>query len=168
MLVNLLAGAGYLLFSSVAGVGDITVFLDGWQPAWLWRGLALLLGAALFLGLIAVALRLFGTRIGGTDDERIGRAQKLGTWSYVGVVIPVVLASLFHPAGFTGLPAVAGMAGALLGQSPLLWMMQWFRAKSFPKRDGPPLQIRSNRAMTTAAVIVALLYGVGLGRGIFF
>ena len=168
MLVNWLAGAGYLLFSGVAGVGDIAAVLEGWQPAWLWRGLTLLGGAVLYLGVIAVALRLFGTRVGGTDDERISRAQKLAVWSYVGVVIPVVLASLFHPAGFTGLPAVAGMAAAVLGQSPLLWMMQWFRAKSFPKRNGVPLQIRPNGAIPAAAIIVAFLYGVGWGRGIFF
>lgn len=152
----------------MAGVGDVATVIEGLEPAWLWRGLVLLVGAALYLGLIAVALHLFGTRVGGTTDERIGRAQKLAVWSYVGIVIPVVLASLLHPEGFTGLPAIAGMAAAFLGQSPLLWMMQWFRASTFAKRDGDPLQIRANRAIPLAAIIVALLYGVGLGRGIFF
>jgi hypothetical protein len=89
-------------------------------------------------------------------------------WSYIGIIIPVLLASLFHPAGFTSLPAIAGMAAALLGQSPLLWMMQWFSAKSFPKSSGHPLQIPPNRLLLIAGLIVTVIYGVGLGRGIYF
>lgn len=168
MLVNWLAGAGYLLFSGVAGVGDIAVVIEGGEPGWLWRGLTLLVGALLYLGLIAVALHLFGARVGGTADERISRSQKMATWSYVGIVLAVLLASLFHPLGFASLPVIAGLAGALFGQSPLLWMMQWFRAKAFPKSSGEPLQIPPNRLLLIAGIIVTLIYGVGLGRGIYF
>lgn len=168
MLANFLSGAGYFIFSGVAGVGDMAAVIAGWQPPLLWRGLLFLIGALLFIGLIALSLRVFGTRVGGTTDEQIGRASRLAIWSYIGFLLPVILAALFNPDGLGGLPAVAGLAAVIFGQSPLLWMMQWFRAKTFPKLPGDPLQIRPSWALIAAAILVVVLYGIILGRGIYF
>jgi hypothetical protein len=168
MLANFLSGAGYFIFSGVAGVGDMAVVIAGWQPTLLWRGLLFLVGALMFIGLIALSLRVFGLRVGGTADEQIGRASRLAFWAYIGFLLPVVLAALFNPDGLGGLPAVAGLAAVLFGQSPLLWMMQWFRAETFTKLPGDPLQIRPSWVLIAVAFLVVALYGIVLGRGIYF
>jgi hypothetical protein len=168
MLASWLSGAGYLLFSGVANVGDMAAVIEGWSPPWLWRGLLLVVGAGAFMWVIALALRVFGTRVGGTRDEQFGRASRMAIFSYVGFILPIALAALFHPAGLNSLPVLAGLAAVLFGQSPLLWMMQWFRAAIFVKLPGEPLVVRSSPSIIVAAVVVVALYAFVLGRGITF
>ncbi len=87
MLLNFLCGTGYLLFSGVIGVGDMAVVVDGWSPGWLWRGLLILVGAAVYLVTIMLSLQLFGRRVGGTSDEQIGRSWAAAAAAAVALVV---------------------------------------------------------------------------------
>ncbi len=68
----------------------------------------------------------------------------------------------------TGLPAVAAMLLALGGMFPLLWMMQWFRSKSFVKLPQAPLAIQRAWVWIGGGAVMVILYSVILGRTLYF
>lgn len=169
MLMSWLVGAGYWLFSGVANIGDWAEVITGWEPPWLWRGIMAILGAGLFMFFVWVSLREWGKTVGGGDErEQIKRSSKIGVLSYCAVLIVIVLTGIFNPYGIAGLPAVAALMMALGGMSPLLWMMQWFQAKSFKKAVRDPLVIHSRPAWMLAAVGTVFVYAFILGRTLYF
>jgi hypothetical protein len=168
MLMNWLNGAGYWMFSGIANLGDWAQVIAGWDPHWLWRVLMTVLGTAVYLFVIWFSLHELGKIIGGDPNEQIGRANKLGLLSYAAAALVIVLAGLFNPYGLTSLPVVAGLLAVLGGMSPLVWMMQWFQAKSFAKLPQPPLAIPRQWPWIVAAVIVVFAYSFILGRTLYF
>jgi len=168
MLMNWLYGAGYWMFSGVANIGDWAVVIKGWQPPWLWRIALLLIGTPLFFFFVWLALRELGKFIGGTVPEQISRAAKIGFLAYVTSALVILLAGLFNPYGIWGLPAIAGLSAVLGALSPLLWMMQWFRAKGFVKLAGPPLEIQRNWRLIALSAAVVFVYVFVLGRTLYF
>jgi peptidase M50B-like protein len=76
---NLMVAAGYVLFSGVAGIGDLGTGESGvfyqLQPQWLYRIGLILLGAASYYGVIRVAIRKMDSFIGGESSERVNRAD---------------------------------------------------------------------------------------------
>jgi hypothetical protein len=168
MSMNLFYGAGYLLLSGTAGIGDLAVVIDGWQPAWLWRVGLILLGAPLFLGCVWLALQAFGRRIGGEEPERARRASRLYLLSYGTSARVVALAGLFHPDGLLGLPLTAGLMGVLGALSPLLWMPRLLQSERFRPRGPQPLEIRRRWSWVATAVAVVVIYTFVLGRTLYF
>ncbi|HLF00479.1 MAG TPA: hypothetical protein VI547_00790 [Anaerolineales bacterium] len=168
MLMNWLAGAGYWMFSGVANIGDWAVVIEGWEPHGLWRVVMTIVGTAVFAFCIWLALRELGQIIGGEAPEQIQRASRLGLLSYFTAAVVVALAGSFNPYGFFGLPSMAGIFAILGAQSPLLWMMQWFRAKQFVKAAKEPLEIARNWTVIAGAVITVFVYAVVLGRTLYF
>ena len=168
MLVNWLNGAGYWMFSGIANLGDWANVIDGWNPAWLWRVTMTFVGVGSYLFFVWLALKEFGKIVGGNADEQIGRATKLGIISYVRAVFIIFLAGLAHPYGMGSLPVVAGLLAVMGGLSPLLWMMQWFRAASFAKLAKPPLEIHRKLSWVVVAAVVVFVYVVILGRTLYF
>lgn len=169
MLMNWLLAAGYWMFSGIGNVGDWANVIAGWSPHWAWRLVMAVVGSALYLTLVWKSLRVLGRIIGGEDrDEQIRRAVRLGLYSYVAVVLVILVAGVFNSYGITGLPAVAALMLALGGMSPLLWMMQWFRSDSFLKVPGAPLAIRRRGSWIVAGLMAVILYGVVLGPTIYF
>jgi len=169
MLMNWLLGAGYWMFSGIANVGDWANVIDGWNPVSFWRTFMTLAGTGLYLLFVWLALKVLGNIIGGdTASEQISRATKLGILSYITVFLVILIAGLFNPYGLTGLPAIAALLLALGGMSPLLWMMQWFRADNFVKLPGEPLAIERKWSWNLVAVVMVIVYSVILGRTIYF
>ena len=168
MLVNWLGGAGYWMFSGIANVGDWANVIAGWQPAWLWRVIMTLVGTGSYLFFVWFALKELGKIIGGEADEQIGRAVKLGMISYFTAVLVTLLAGFLHPYGMTSLPVIAGLLAVAGGLSPLLWMMQWFRAASFAKLPGLPLEIHRKLSWIIVAAVIIFVYVAVLGRTIYF
>lgn len=168
MLMNLLTGAGYWMFSGFANIGDWATVIAGWQPHWAWRLGMALLGSVTFMGFVVLALRELAKIIGGSEPELYGRAVKLGLISYFSAVGVVVLTGLVSPLGFLSLPVTAGLAAALGAMSPLIWMMFWFRAGMFNKTPGEALVISRSWPMVGLSVIMLLLYIFVLGRTLYF
>jgi len=169
MLMNWLLGAGYWMFSGIANVGDWATVINGWEPSWLWRVMMAVVGTGFYIYFIWLSLHEFGKIVGGSDEkEQISRSTKLGIISYITAVLVTIAAGLFNPYGMTGLPAVAALFLALGGMSPLLWMMQWFSAKSFTKVKKAPLAINRQWVWVIIAVVVVFIDAVILGRTIYF
>ena len=168
MLMNLLKGAGYWMFSGISNVGDWAVVIGGWEPHWLWRTIMAIFGAAAFMASVWLALRELGKIIGGEADEQIGRATKLGLLSYGASIFVVVLAGINNPYGITSLPVIAGFLAVSGALSPLLWMMQWFRAGIFNKSQTQPLEINRQWTWVATGLIIVFGYSFLLGRTVYF
>lgn len=168
MLINLLYGSGYFMFSGIANVGDMAVVINGWEPVWFWRILMTIVGSLMFTFFIWLALREFGKMVGGDNSEQIGRANKISILSYGTSLAVVLMAGVFSPYGFLSLSVTAGLLAVLGGLSPLLWMMQWFQAKMFEKLDKPPLEIRRKWSWIVSSIVVVFFYTFVLGRTLYF
>lgn len=170
MLVSLTGGVGYLAFSGIIGVGDYANVIEGWQPEWLWRTLMSIVGLALFLLSVGMALKVVGQFIGGTDeDEQVGRLQRIGLTAYAGAVITSIAAGFFNEYGITGLPAVAGIIAAIGAGSPMVWMAQWFRADMFKKRSSTTnLTFGRSWAYIVSGLVAVSIYAFALGPGVAF
>lgn len=126
-------------------------------------------GGAAFMLFVWLALKELGKIIGGDDAaEQIRRSTKLGLISYFAAVVTVLLAGFFNPYGITGLPAVAGSFAVIGALSPLLWMMQWFRAESFKKESKSPLQIHRQWIWIASGAAAIIGYSVILGQTLYF
>jgi hypothetical protein len=168
MLMNWLNGAGYWMFSGIANVGDWANVIAGWEPHVLWRIVMTAVGTGTFAFFVWLALKELGKIIGGSADEQIGRATKLGLLAYATAGLVILLAGVFNPYGMGSLPVIAGLLAVLGGLSPLAWMMQWFRAKSFVKLPQQPLQIQRQWSWIGAAGFVIFVYAFILGRTLYF
>ena len=60
------------------------------------------------------------------------------------------------------------LAGGFAIAFGLLWMMQWFRAKSFVKIEQAPLAIDRRWSWVMIAAVVVLIDVLILGRTIYF
>ena len=168
MLMNWCYGAGYLIFSGIANVGDWAVVINGWEPSWLWRSLMAILGTLFFIFFVRLALQEFGKMVGGDADEQIHRANKLWIWSYITSCMVVLIAGFFCPYGLLSLPVTAGIFAAVGALSPLLWMTRWFRTKYFVKPVKEPLEIHRMWQWLVAALLVVFTYVFILGRTLYF
>ncbi len=168
MLMNWLYGAGYWMFSGIANIGDMATVIAGWEPAWVWRVFMTIVGSFLFMFFVWLALQEFGKMVGGDPDEQIRRANKLSLLSFATAVLIILLAGFFNPLGLLSLPVTAGLFAVIGGLSPLLWMMQWFRAKSFVKLDKQPLEIHRKWQWLAVAGVVVFIYVFVLGRTLYF
>lgn len=168
MVMNWLGGAGYFMFSGIANVGDWAAVIEGWEPAGLWRGVMAIFGTGLYTFFVWLSLKELGKIIGGSGDEQIGRAVKLGLIAYFTSIIVIFLAGMMNSQGMKSLTVFAGLLAIVGGLSPLLWMMQWFRAKSFVKLSGPQLEIKRQIPWMVTAVIVVAINVFILGPSIFF
>ena len=125
-VTNLMVAAGYVLFSGVAGIGDLGtgqygVFYQA-QPEWVVRvGLAIL-GAASYYGVVRFAIRMMDTFIGGAGTERIDRAQRIALVSYLTGGVVAVLIGLLNPYGLV-IVLTSSVASSLGGTSGMAWMM---------------------------------------------
>ena len=168
MLMNLLYGSGYFVFSGVTNVGDMAAVIRGWQPGWLWRAVMTVAGSLLFVFFVQLALRELGRVVGGEPGAQIRRANRLALLSYLTSIGVVVAAGLFNPLGVLSLPVTAGVFAVSGALSPLLWMMQWFRAEAFVKLDRQPLEIHRSWGWIAASLVVVVGYVFLLGRTLYF
>jgi hypothetical protein len=168
MLMNWFYGAGYLIFSGIANIGDYAVVISGWQPDWLWRVLMTIVGILLFMIFVKLGLQELGKMIGGQTEEQLNRANRLCILSYSTAFIVVLIAGFFCPFGLLSLPVVAGLSAVLGALSPFLWMMRWFRTDRFQKSEMAPLTIERKWQWIFIAVIVVFVYTFILGRTLYF
>jgi hypothetical protein len=168
MLMNWFYGAGYLILSGIANIGDWAVVIKGWEPSWLWRVLMTTVGILLFMFFVRLGLREFSKMVGGDADEQIRRANKLWILSYVTSFVVVLMAGFFCPYGFLSLPVTAGISAVLGALSPFLFMTRWFRTKTFVKLVKEPLEIHRKWQWLLMAFIVVFVYVFILGRTLYF
>ncbi|HXD11712.1 MAG TPA: hypothetical protein VN653_16725 [Anaerolineales bacterium] len=127
LTTNLMVAAGYVLFSGVAGIGDLGTGENGvfhqFQPEWVYRIQLVVLGAAGYYGVVLLAIRKMDSFIGGEGVERVQRAQMLSLISYLTGGVVAVLIGLLNPLGLV-IVLISSVASSLGGTSGMAWMMQ--------------------------------------------
>ena len=163
---NLLLGAGYFFASGITGAGDWIVVIRGWEPRWAYQLGLVLVGAGILLAGVAWSLAEFGRILSADQPKPIGTAQNVAMVCYGAAFAAMLIVGSTQPNGIFAFPAFIGLVATVGGLSPLLWMMQWFRADMFQTRHPSPLTIgHSPLAIIAAASLIAIACfanGVGL------
>jgi hypothetical protein len=163
--VNLLTAFGYLLFSGIGGIGDWVHVVDGFTPAWLFRGGMALAGALLYF---VVAPRLLmpplDPFLGREAAARERRARTLSLVPYVAGAATLILAGILNPLGWY-IVLISAAAASLGGTSLLAWYPAIPRPPA-PETTDPPLGIGRSPAWIAAAAVVLLVFVFVLGPGI--
>jgi hypothetical protein len=162
MVVNLLVGTGYFLFSGVIGIGDWNSVVEGWEPAGLWRIVLSVIGLVAYVGAIVFSLRTLAPLVG--SDKRL--ALKLTTFAYLVGGVASTLGAFLNPEGMV-LVAISA-AAHFGGTSGLAWMAQMLGTPWFPVSQGTPITIPRSWAWIGAAAVLLLFHIVVLGPGIRF
>lgn len=156
--LNVLSGAGYFLFSGVLGAGDWGQIIDGLPHHAALRVAMAIFGALLY----AASVRWIALSLQPFVAER-REYNTLGRMPYLVACAVDCLAGAFDPLGvrlllISTIPAVFG------GHSGLLWADVFL-----PKqRVQNPLAVQRSVAWWAAAVVMAGLFVVVLGRGVEF
>jgi hypothetical protein len=92
---NLLVAAGYLVFCGLAGFGDWAVAMSPLLPAWVWRPLEVVGGAALYY----LALRATSALVplGAASPTRPNRLRTLVLLPYIGAGLVALAGGLLNP-----------------------------------------------------------------------
>ena len=158
--INLMSGTGYWFASGIANTGDWAIVIRGWQPRWAFQIGLVVLGAAALMAGVGWALVEFGRLVGTHGEKPIRRAQGIAMTCYAAAFVVMLVIGSAQPGGPFAFPGINGLVAVLGGLSPLLWMMQWFRAEMFKRRGTSPLQIQrsvSSAVVAGAAVMLAVI-----------
>lgn len=165
--VNLLQGAGYFLFSGVAGIGDWAVFVEGLGPRLPWRIFMTLVGAVSYYLAVRYAVAEMGPFIGGQPDLRRRRASTLMLIPFVVGAALYVGAGWLHPDGST-LLLVSAAASSLGGTSGFAWGPQLLRGDDIPGFGGEIVPIERSWAWVATGGVVTASFVLLLGPGLRF
>jgi hypothetical protein len=162
--LGLMNAAGYLLFSGVAGVGDLGTGADGAlrgaQPEWLWRSALSVCGAASYWLVVRISLRLIAPHLEGSGAARARRGSRIALISYVTGAVLYLAIGLLNPYGVL-IVIESALASSLGGSSGLLWMMSGLERQ--PAGLGPDLNFSRSPAWIAIAAICTLAYAIVLG-----
>ncbi|MBK7320438.1 hypothetical protein [Candidatus Villigracilis affinis] len=167
--INLMVAAGYMLFSGIAGIGDLgteqyDVFYQA-QPEWVYRTSLAILGLASYYWVVYVSIQKMDAFIGGEGMERVNRAQMISLVSYLTGGVTAVLVGLLNPYGLI-IVLVSSVASSMGGTSGLAWMMQLLDRK---KNTGDAaLSMPRSWMWIFASVLFVLAYAVFFGPSIYF
>ncbi len=166
--VNLMTAAGYMLFSGIAGIGDLGITESGVfyqrEPEWLYRVSLTLLGLIAYYIVIRISIAKMDTFIGGEGVERVRRAQTLSLISYLSGGVIAVLIGLLNPYGLF-IVLAASVASSMGGTSGLAWMMQLLDRKKVAGDEAFVLE--RSWAWIALSVIFVGLYAIFFGPTIY-
>lgn len=154
--LNLLPGAGYFLYSGIAGIGDWYAIVAGLPHEGLWRIALALFGGVSYYGVVLLLGRAVRPFVGGAATY-----NAVGRWPYVVAGLFSIVSGLLDPLGLE-LLLISTVAAALGGSSGLLW------ADSVMPQTAPaaPLVVRRQPAWWIAALVLGGAYTLILGPGV--
>jgi hypothetical protein len=168
MTFNLLDAGGYFLFSGIGNFGDWAAVVAGWQPPWAWRvGLVALGAVTYFLLFVPLCLRELRPFLGKDAEIRVRRARQLTLVPYLTAGVLSCAAGALNPVGPI-LILVSAAAASFGGHSGLAWMWTLLYGPRFPSSALQMPEIERNRGWMIAAVVLAIVFIVGLGPGVKF
>lgn len=168
MTFNLFQAGGYFLFSGIGNIGDWTVVVGGWQPAWAWRiGLFALGTVTYFILFVSLALRELRPFLGKDSEIRVRRARQFTLVPYLAAGILSCAAGALNPVGPL-LILISAAATSFGGNSGLAWMWNLFRSPRIPSSGFQVPEVERSQGWMTAAVVLAIVFIAGLGPGVKF
>lgn len=166
MTFNLFDAGGYFLFSGIGNVGDWSVAVAGWQPAWAWRvGLAALGIVTYFFLFVPLSLRELRPFLGKDTKIRVRRARQLTLVPYLTSGILSCAAGAFNPVGPL-LILISAAAASFGGHSGLAWMWTLLKNPRILNSKFQMPEIGRSLAWIIIAVVLAIGFIAGLGPGV--
>jgi hypothetical protein len=163
--LNLMNGTGYLIFSAVLGGGDWAVVVSGFEPAWLWRLVMGLVGAAAYAAAVWIAARELARAVEGTPFRRADVAPILFS-SYVAGGALLLLASIFNPIS-PSLILVSGLSAGFGAMAGLTLVPKIVERRAARDVEGDVALSRS-RGWIVAGLATATFFVGVVGPGIRF
>lgn len=166
MTFNLFDAGGYFLFSGIGNVGDWSVAVAGWQPAWAWRvGLAALGIVTYFFLFVPLSLRELRPFLGKDTKIRVRRARQLTLVPYLTSGILSCAAGAFNPVGPL-LILISAAAASFGGHSGLAWMWTLLKNPRILNSKFQMPEIGRSLVWIIIAVVLAIGFIAGLGPGV--
>lgn len=166
MTFNLFDAGGYFLFSGIGNVGDWSVVVAGWQPAWAWRvGLAALGIVTYFFLFVPLSLRELRPFLGKDTKIRVWRARQLTLVPYLTSGILSCAAGAFNPVGPL-LILISAAAASFGGHSGLAWMWTLLKNPRILNSKFQMPEIGRSLVWIIIAVVLAIGFIAGLGPGV--
>ncbi|MEO8215712.1 MAG: hypothetical protein ABI718_01375 [Acidobacteriota bacterium] len=159
--INLLMGAGYFLFSGIGNIGDWSSVFSGLLPAWVWRPLLALIGAALYFYFARLSARRLIVLV-GSGEAAVPRAKSFAVPVYIAGGLLYCISGLFNPVGPV-LIAISAAAASFGGTSGLLWLTEFVRRGS---DSHPPVAVSRSVPWIIAGVIASILFVGVLGPAV--
>ena len=161
--LNLLMGAGYVLFSGVGNIGDWADAASGTVSPFIWRPAMTVLGGALYFLFARRSGHWLGALV-GSDDPSMRRSRRLSVPAYVAGGLLFCLSGLFNPVG-PNLIAISAAAASFGGASGLLWLTQFTRGST---RSAEPAELERSYAWIVGGCIASAIFVGILGPGLHF
>lgn len=162
--IGLMTATGYLLFSGVSGIGDLSLTRDGMfygaSPAWLWQIILSVAGAASYFAIIRLAVYKVAPRIGGVGRARITYARHLVLASYLTGAVLYIAIGLLNSVGLM-IVLISSAASSLRGTSGFLWMMQLLGPKQTASANA--LAFQRKWGWIILGAVVTAVYAFVLG-----
>ena len=168
MTVNLFEGTGYFFYSGVAGIGDWQDVIKALHPYWLWRVGLVLLGAALYFGVITLSGRWLTRLIAGTANAQ-ARVRGLTLLPYVTIGLAGSIAALPNLLGWKliVISAAAATFGGLAGFLSVGPMVEGRLGRMAPPSDGAVSDCIPRNRFVIAVALLVLVLDIGVfGRGV--
>lgn len=166
MTFNLFDAGGYFLFSGIGNVGDWSVAVAGWRPAWAWRvGLAALGIVTYFFLFLPLSLRELRPFLGKDTKIRVRRARQLTLVPYLTSGILSCAAGAFNPVGPL-LILISAAAASFGGHSGLAWMWTLLKNPRILNSKFQMPEIGRSLVWIIIAVVLAIGFIAGLGPGV--
>ncbi len=162
--VNLLAAAGYPLYSGLANIGDWANIVRGREPAWLWHVVLAVAGGVSYWFAARWAMGRLGQRLPG-GGNRVRPAYSYTLVSYVAASAFAIAAGLFEPGG-AFIVLIAAAAASLGGASALAWGPQLLHDPHLGEPPLEPLQVGRDVRWIVAAAVVGGAFVAVLGPGL--
>ena len=161
--LNLFNATAYLLYSGILGSGDWAVVIANLEPHLVWRGGLAIVGAATYVLSVHVSAVTLGhmVREGCIRRSDVQQLSHLPYW--VGGVL-LVAGAVPNPVS-PWLILSSGASSGFGAMAGLLWVPRIVRASA----SGPEVPVSSlgfSRGWTVAAILVAAVFVLVIGRGI--
>jgi len=162
MAFSLFVSSGYVLFSGVTNFGDAAVLIAGLQPALLWRGGLILLGAVIYFVSMRVAAAELN-RLAGTDKD----PKRLWRLVWIPYVTAGVFACCCAALNQTmGLGSALGLAAASSFGGGLGLLRLPDMQRGLLKPSSPTLYLTWSTPWGIAAAVTIALFLYVVGPGI--
>lgn len=162
--LGLMSAAGYMLFSGIAGIGDLGTTVDGAlqgvQPEWLWRAVLALFGGICYYWVVRYMARRLEPQLNATGRDRIHCAKRVALISYLTGAVVYLVIGLFNPHGLV-IVLTSALASSMGGTSGLVWFDSRLNAKG--EAAGPGLYFSRSWGWVVIALVVTLIYAVVFG-----
>jgi hypothetical protein len=160
--LNLLSGAGYLLFSGVGGIGDWADVARGTMPPLIWRPAMSVFGGALYFLLARQSAQWLRSLV-GSGELAMRRSKLLTVPAYIAGGLLYCLSGLFNPVGPV-LIAISAAAASFGGASGLLWLTEFLRRGEHSA--APVAALDRSYVWIVAGCVASLIFVAILGPSI--